>query len=84
MTTRAMTTKEINELIAGIAGISGGLTKWFLQVSISNPGFWLKTFETVIVAILCGAGGLIGKDLWVWIKKAGFGKRIKKLFKPKT
>jgi phage shock protein PspC (stress-responsive transcriptional regulator) len=55
-----------NTAIGIIAGMLGGLGKYFLQ--IQTP-FLLNIIGAIITAMLCGAAGVAGKEGYVLIKK---------------
>lgn len=55
-----------NTAIGMISGIIGGLGKFMLQVQ--NTPFALNLLGAIITAMLCGAAGVMGKEIYVAVR----------------
>jgi hypothetical protein len=55
-----------NTFIGIISGCVGGLGKYLLQI---HTPFLINMFGAIITAMLCGAAGVAGKEVYVWVRK---------------
>ena len=58
-----------------VAGFIGGMIKVFILIP---EGFIADFFKTILFAVISGVCGIVGKDIYVYFKKAWY-----KLFKKK-
>jgi hypothetical protein len=59
--------------MAVISGVGGGVYKYATMLQI-EPSFKVKLIESALVAIICGACGVIGKEITSWVIKKWFKK----------
>lgn len=62
------------------AGVIGGLGKYLLQIT-ADASFGEKLFEAAITALICGAAGVGGKEIYSYIKKKIVKRKSKKQVK---
>jgi hypothetical protein len=56
-----------NNFTGAVAGIGGGCFHYLLQINV-DVAFMVKLGEAGITAMVCGAAGIIGKEIVVFIK----------------
>jgi hypothetical protein len=66
---------EKNNAIGFLCGISGGCLQ-YLQINI-HAAFLAKLMEAGTTALVCGAAGILGKEIVTHIKLKYFTKKIK-------
>lgn len=52
--------------IGFIIGMISGMIKYVVQ---TEPSFWLRLGESALIALICGAAGVIGKDMILLVKR---------------
>jgi hypothetical protein len=53
--------------IGMVCGLFGGLGKYFIQVQ-TTP-FYINAMGAALTALLCGAAGVAGKEMYLFVKK---------------
>jgi hypothetical protein len=56
-----------NNFTGAVAGIGGGCFHYLLQINV-DASFLLKLTEAGVTALVCGAAGIIGKEVVVYVK----------------
>lgn len=60
-----------NSKIALLSGAIGGILKYIQLLQVPSP-FLLVAVRAVLMAFICGAAGVAGKELYVFVKKKYF------------
>lgn len=64
-------TSNSNSTIGFVSGVIGGLGKFLLNI---NANYWQNLLEAGFTALICGALGVAGKEVYTAIKKRLNGK----------
>lgn len=49
-----------------ICGLIGGIGNYLLQI---HTVFWINVLQAMFTALLCGAAGVAGKEVYLYVKR---------------
>jgi len=59
----------INSHDTKIGFIIGMITGTIKYIAQTEPSFWLRLSESALIALICGAAGVVGKDMILLVKR---------------
>ncbi len=57
---------EGNTVVGMLSGFVGGFTTYLLQL---HSSYWMNLLQAGITALICGIGGVAGKEFYLFVKR---------------